>query len=110
MTQTIRVRFAPSPTGHLHIGGARTAIYNWAYARHHGGSFVLRIDDTDRERSTPENTEAILRAMRWLGLFSRGDFNLDAACSPFPQTAETGPYLQYTAVGHGVHRVHQDGE
>lgn len=68
MTQTVRVRFAPSPTGHLHIGGARTAIYNWAYARHHGGSFVLRIDDTDRERSTPENTEAILRAMRWLGL------------------------------------------
>ena len=68
MTQTVRVRFAPSPTGHLHIGGARTAIYNWAFARHHGGSFVLRIDDTDRERSTPENTQAILRAMRWLGL------------------------------------------
>jgi glutamyl-tRNA synthetase len=63
-----RVRFAPSPTGHLHIGGARTAIYNWAFARHHGGSFVLRIDDTDPERSTEENVQAILRAMRWLGL------------------------------------------
>lgn len=68
MTQPVRVRFAPSPTGHLHIGGARTAIYNWAFARHHGGSFVLRIDDTDPERSTQENTDAILRAMRWLGL------------------------------------------
>lgn len=68
MTDTVRVRFAPSPTGHLHIGGARTAIYNWAFARHHGGAFVLRIDDTDPERSTQENTDAILRAMRWLGL------------------------------------------
>ncbi|MDP2182567.1 MAG: glutamate--tRNA ligase [Actinomycetota bacterium] len=68
MSESVRVRFAPSPTGHLHIGGARTAIYNWAFARHEGGSFVLRIDDTDRERSTDENTDAILRAMRWLGL------------------------------------------
>lgn len=68
MTDPVRVRFAPSPTGHLHIGGARTAIYNWAFARHHGGTFVLRIDDTDKERSTEENTQQILRAMRWLGL------------------------------------------
>lgn len=68
MTEHVRVRFAPSPTGHLHIGGARTAIYNWAFARHHGGTFVLRIDDTDKERSTEENTAQILRAMRWLGL------------------------------------------
>lgn len=63
-----RVRFAPSPTGYLHIGGARTALYNWLYARHHGGTFVLRIEDTDKERSTPENTAAILEALRWLGL------------------------------------------
>lgn len=68
MTEHVRVRFAPSPTGHLHIGGARTAIYNWAFARHHGGEFILRIDDTDKERSTDENTAQILRAMRWLGL------------------------------------------
>ena len=68
MTDTVRVRFAPSPTGFLHIGGARTAIYNWAFARHFGGTFVLRIDDTDPERSTEENTQAILRAMEWLGL------------------------------------------
>ncbi len=64
----VRVRFAPSPTGKLHVGGARTAIYNWAFARANGGTFVLRIDDTDPTRSTEENTQVILRAMRWLGL------------------------------------------
>ena len=64
----MRVRFAPSPTGALHIGGARTALFNWLLARHSGGTFVLRIEDTDRERSTPENVEQILDALRWLEL------------------------------------------
>lgn len=64
----VRVRFAPSPTGKLHVGGARTAIYNWAFARANHGTFILRIDDTDPLRSTEENTQIILRAMRWLGL------------------------------------------
>jgi glutamyl-tRNA synthetase len=64
----MRVRFAPSPTGVLHIGGARTALYNWLLARGSGGDFVLRIEDTDRERSTPENVELILEALRWLEL------------------------------------------
>jgi glutamyl-tRNA synthetase len=64
----VRVRFAPSPTGALHIGGARTALYNWLYARGRGGGLVLRIEDTDRERSTPENVEQILDALRWLEL------------------------------------------
>jgi glutamyl-tRNA synthetase len=68
LSDTVRVRFAPSPTGHLHIGGARTAIYNWAFARRHAGTFVLRVDDTDPERSTEENTQAIFRGLRWLGL------------------------------------------
>src|SRR3954469_8756840 len=63
---SIRVRFAPSPTGPLHIGGARTALYNWLVARHAGGAFVLRIEDTDRERSTEENVEQIYDALRWL--------------------------------------------
>ena len=67
-TTPVRVRFAPSPTGKLHVGGARTAIYNWAFARANGGTFILRIDDTDPTRSTDENTQIILRAMRWLGL------------------------------------------
>ena len=65
---SMRVRFAPSPTGVLHIGGARTALYNWLLARGRGGAFVLRIEDTDRERSTPENVEQILEALRWLEL------------------------------------------
>ncbi|HTP76656.1 MAG TPA: glutamate--tRNA ligase [Rhizomicrobium sp.] len=62
------VRFAPSPTGYLHIGGARTALFNWLFARHTGGTFLLRIEDTDRERSTPEAVDAILTGMRWMGL------------------------------------------
>ena len=66
-------RFAPSPTGFLHIGGARTALFNWLFARHHGGKFLLRIEDTDRARSTPEATEAILDGMTWLGLNWDGD-------------------------------------
>ena len=65
---SMRVRFAPSPTGALHIGGARTALFNWLLARHAGGKLVLRIEDTDRERSTPENVEQILDALRWLEL------------------------------------------
>jgi glutamyl-tRNA synthetase len=63
-----RVRFAPSPTGHLHVGGARTALFNWLYARHHGGVFILRIEDTDRSRSTEEDIAAIVDALQWLGL------------------------------------------
>lgn len=71
----LRVRFAPSPTGALHIGGARTALYNWLAARHAGGSFLLRIEDTDRERSTTENVDQILEALEWLGLdYDEGPF------------------------------------
>ncbi len=65
---SVRTRFAPSPTGYLHVGGARTALYCWAFARHHGGEFILRIEDTDLERSTPEAVQAILDGMQWLGL------------------------------------------
>jgi glutamyl-tRNA synthetase len=72
MTQTpdsrVRTRFAPSPTGYLHLGGARTALFSWAFARHHGGVFILRIEDTDVERSTPEAVQAILDSMDWLGM------------------------------------------
>ena len=64
----VRTRFAPSPTGFLHIGGARTALFCWAYARRHGGKFILRVEDTDLERSTEESSAAILGGMRWLGL------------------------------------------
>ena len=64
----VRTRFAPSPTGYLHVGGARTALFCWLYARRHGGTFILRIEDTDRERSTPAAVDAILEGMSWLGL------------------------------------------
>jgi glutamyl-tRNA synthetase len=68
MPEPVRVRFAPSPTGHLHVGGARTALFNWAFARRHGGVFILRIEDTDRERSTEQSLDGILDALTWLGL------------------------------------------
>ncbi|MBI5897888.1 MAG: glutamate--tRNA ligase [Rhodocyclales bacterium] len=68
LAMTVRTRFAPSPTGFLHIGGARTALFSWAYARRHGGSFILRIEDTDVARSTPQAVQAILDGMQWLGL------------------------------------------
>ncbi|MBR0403924.1 MAG: glutamate--tRNA ligase [Eggerthellaceae bacterium] len=85
MADRVRVRFAPSPTGRLHIGGARTAIFNWAFARAMGGDFILRIEDTDPERSTKENVDVILNAMKWLGL------NWDEG----PEVGgEAGPYFQ----------------
>lgn len=76
------LRFAPSPTGMLHIGGARTALFNWLYARHTGGTFLLRIEDTDRERSTPEAVDAILNGMRWMGLTWDGDAVFQFARAP----------------------------
>jgi glutamyl-tRNA synthetase len=75
-TSSVRVRFAPSPTGYLHVGGARTALFNWLFARQHGGVFVLRIEDTDRERSSEAMTAAILEGMAWLGLdWDEGPFH-----------------------------------
>ena len=64
----VRTRFAPSPTGQLHIGGARTALFNWLFAKHHNGTFILRIEDTDRERSKDEYTRGILDGLAWLGI------------------------------------------
>ncbi|TMA43397.1 MAG: glutamate--tRNA ligase, partial [Deltaproteobacteria bacterium] len=74
---SVRTRFAPSPTGSLHIGGVRTALFSYLFARHHGGRFVLRIEDTDRERSTPESIQTIVESLTWLGL-----------------TWDEGPYFQ----------------
>ena len=73
MTETVVTRFAPSPTGFLHIGGGRTALFNWLYARRHGGKMLLRIEDTDRERSTEPAIAAILDGLSWLGLDWDGD-------------------------------------
>jgi glutamyl-tRNA synthetase len=87
-----RVRFAPSPTGFLHIGGARTALFNWLYARHTGGTFILRIEDTDVARNTQEAVEVILSGLRWLGLdWDEGPISGDATG---PSKGEYGPYFQ----------------
>jgi nondiscriminating glutamyl-tRNA synthetase len=83
----VRTRFAPSPTGFLHIGGARTTLYNWLFARHHKGTFVLRIEDTDEVRSTPESVTAILDSIKWLGL--------DWDEGPVDETTDKGPYSPY---------------
>ena len=92
MSDSVRVRFAPSPTGKLHIGGARTAIYNWAFARANGGTFILRIDDTDPTRSTDENTQIILRAMRWLGLDWDEGPEVGGDFGPYSQTERLDLY------------------
>ena len=92
MNHNVRVRFAPSPTGKLHIGGARTAIFNWAFARAMGGTFILRIEDTDPERSTEENTQIILRAMRWLGLDWDEGPGIGGAFGPYTQMERMDTY------------------
>lgn len=87
-----RVRFAPSPTGYLHIGGARTALFNWLYARHTGGTFVLRIEDTDAARNSQEAVDVILSGLRWLGLnWDEGPLTADATG---PGKGDRGPYFQ----------------
>ncbi|BAY24896.1 Fis family transcriptional regulator [Calothrix sp. NIES-2100] len=86
---TVRVRIAPSPTGNLHIGTARTAVFNWLFARHHGGTFILRIEDTDLERSRPEYTENILSGLRWLGLnWDEGPFFQSQRLDLYKQAVE----------------------
>lgn len=92
MDMKTRVRFAPSPTGYLHIGGARTALFNWLYARHTGGTFVLRIEDTDAARNTQEAVNVILDGLRWLGLdWDEGPVTSDATG---PSKGDRGPYFQ----------------
>ncbi len=85
----IRTRFAPSPTGYLHLGGARTALFNWAYARRHGGNFILRVEDTDLERSTQQSEQAIFDAMAWLGLdYDEGPFFQMKRLARYKEVAE----------------------
>ncbi len=86
-TSNVRVRFAPSPTGALHIGGVRTALFNWLFARHHNGKFILRIEDTDQTRSTDESIKIILDGMKWLGL--------DWDEGPFRQTERMDIYKEH---------------
>ncbi|MDX1449329.1 MAG: glutamate--tRNA ligase [Acidimicrobiia bacterium] len=89
---TVRVRYAPSPTGYLHVGGARTALYNWLFARHHGGTFILRSDDTDQERSTPEYYEDILDALGWLGIDWDEGIEVGGPHAPYRQSLRLDRY------------------
>ena len=89
MTTPVQVRFAPSPTGYLHIGGVRTALFNWLFARHHKGKFILRIEDTDASRSTEESIEEIIESMKWLGLdYDEGPFRQTDRQSIYKEKAD----------------------
>src|SRR3982074_1514463 len=95
----VRTRFAPSPTGYLHIGGARTALFSWAYARHHGGQFILRVEDTDLERSTEASVNAIIEGMRWLGIdWDEGPFFQMQRLARYKEVAD-----QLIAAGHAYY-------
>ena len=92
---TVRTRFAPSPTGYLHIGGVRTALYSWLYARQHGGQFVLRIEDTDRERNTPEAVQAIYDGLKWVGLNWDEGPDVGGPYGPYRQSERLAMYAEY---------------
>src|SRR5713101_3603863 len=88
----VRTRFAPSPTGFLHIGGVRTALFNWLFARHHGGQFILRIDDTDQERNVAEALAPILAGFRWLGIDWDEGAEIGGPCGPYYQSQKLERY------------------
>ncbi|MDR2200547.1 MAG: glutamate--tRNA ligase [Puniceicoccales bacterium] len=94
----VRVRFAPSPTGFFHIGGARTALFNWLYARHRGGKFILRIEDTDLERNIREATDVILDGMRWLGMDWDEGPEVGGDCGPYFQSQRNAVYDEYLEI------------
>src|SRR6266481_10080108 len=95
MSSEIRVRFAPSPTGYLHIGGARTALFNWLFARHHGGKFILRIEDTDKTRNIEEAAAAIYEGLQWLGLNWDEGPHAGGNFGPYLQSERTELYERY---------------
>jgi glutamyl-tRNA synthetase len=104
MSSPVRVRFAPSPTGYLHIGGARTALFNWLFARHHGGKFILRVEDTDQARNTEAAAAAIYEGLRWLGLEWDEGPEVDGDYGPYFQSRRGDIYQRYLskleAAGH----------
>jgi len=94
----VRVRFAPSPTGYLHIGGARTALFNWLFAKKNNGKFILRIEDTDKERSTQESLGEILKSLKWLGLNWDEGPDIDGPHAPYFQSQRLNIYLKYVDI------------
>ncbi|HSP45835.1 MAG TPA: glutamate--tRNA ligase family protein [Chthoniobacterales bacterium] len=108
MPSPVRVRFAPSPTGYLHIGGARTALFNWLYAKHTGGTFVLRVEDTDRARNTAEAARAIYDGLRWLGLDWDEGPEAGGNFGPYFQSEREEIYRSYLARLRAADRVYDD--
>src|ERR1700682_3581994 len=90
--ERVRVRFAPSPTGHLHVGGARTAIFNWLFVKHHRGTFIIRVEDTDQARSTDESERMVLDDLRWLGLGWDEGPDVGGPHAPYRQSERTSIY------------------
>ncbi|HET9870429.1 MAG TPA: glutamate--tRNA ligase family protein, partial [bacterium] len=93
--EKVRVRFAPSPTGDLHLGNVRTALYNWLYAKHTGGAFILRVEDTDKVRSTEKSFEGLLEIMKWLGLDWTEGPGVGGPHAPYRQSERTGIYAAH---------------
>jgi len=104
----VRVRFAPSPTGYLHIGGARTALFNWLFARHHGGKFVLRIEDTDMKRNTEEAMAAIYEGLEWLGLTWDEGPHVGGEFGPYLQSERTELYERYLKKLQDAGHIYED--
>lgn len=107
MSQAVRTRFAPSPTGYLHVGGARTALFNWLYARRHGGTFVLRVEDTDAARNTDAARAAIFEGLEWLGLDWEGPGN-EGNCGPYFQSERADIYQEWFEKLIKADRVYED--
>jgi len=107
MSAPVRTRFAPSPTGYLHLGGARTALFNWLFAKKHGGSFILRVEDTDEARNTEEARAAIFEGMEWLGLDWEGPGN-EGGAGPYFQSERTAIYLEWFEKLKDADRVYED--
>ncbi len=107
MSQTVRTRFAPSPTGYLHVGGARTALFSWLFAKKHGGQFILRVEDTDEARNTEEARAAIFEGMEWLGLDWEGPGN-EGDCGPYFQSQRTEIYDEWFQKLVAADRVYED--
>ena len=105
---TVRTRFAPSPTGFLHIGGARTALYNWLYAKKNGGQFVLRVEDTDAARSTDDSQQIILDGLRWLGLEWDEGPDVGGDAGPYCQSERGEIYQKYLAKLEKADAVYED--
>lgn len=106
---TVRTRFAPSPTGFLHVGGARTALFNWLYARKHGGQFILRIEDTDEKRNTPEANQVIFDGLKWLGLDWDEGPDMGGEFGPYRQSERNSIYEKHLAVLEAGGHVYEDG-